>query len=334
MYYLILLISLFLIINFYFKIADYFNIIDKPNDRSSHSEVTIRGGGLIFTIGAIGYFISSGFQFYYFILGLLLISMVSFIDDIKPTSRSIRIVVHFTAVLLLFYQLNLLSFSWWIWLIALIITIGIINAYNFMDGINGITGGYSLAVLCGLWLANNYNYPFVDNKFIFSLAIALMIFNLYNFRSKARCFGGDVGSVSIAFILIFLLGKLILGSGNIIYLFFLTLYGVDTVLTIIHRIYLKENIFEPHRKHVFQILANEAGISHQKISIAYSVIQTLINVMIVALIDKLSMLYLMMLISLLLFALTVVYIVVKRKYYSLYQGKSPAGNKNHQLIKK
>ncbi|MBC7886432.1 MAG: glycosyltransferase family 4 protein [Ferruginibacter sp.] len=326
MYYIIFLAALGLLINGYFRVADYFNIIDKPNSRSSHTEITIRGGGIIFSLGAIAYFISSGFQFPYFISGLLLISTISFMDDIKTVSRSTRLIVHFNAVLLLFYQLELFSFPWWTWLFALIITIGIINAYNFMDGINGITGGYSLAVLTGLWLANNYTFAFIDNKFLYCVAIALMVFNWYNFRLKARCFAGDVGSVSIAFILIFLLGKLILGSENIIYLFFLTLYGVDSVLTIVHRILLKENIFEAHRKHLFQVLANEAGISHQLISIGYTVVQVLINTMIVALIGTLSLQYMALIIALLLIICTIIYVVVKKKYYKLPGIKSSESN--------
>ena len=323
MYYIILFVSLLILINFYFKISDYFNIIDKPNNRSSHTEITIRGGGIIFTIGAIAWFISSGFQFPWFFLGLLLITIVSFIDDIKPASRGIRISVHFIAVLLLIYQLQSflaynhfipLGFLVLLFVMALIVAIGIINAYNFMDGINGITGGYSLAVLAGLWMANNDVIVFVENGFIYSLAIALMVFNVYNFRHKARCFAGDVGSVSIAFILIFLLGKLILTSGNLMYLFFLTLYGVDSVLTILHRIYLKENIFDAHRKHFYQVLANEGGVSQLKVATGYSVVQFLINVMIVGLIGRISMGWMALVIFGLLIGLTGVYVGGKRKF--------------------
>jgi UDP-N-acetylmuramyl pentapeptide phosphotransferase/UDP-N-acetylglucosamine-1-phosphate transferase len=245
------------------------------------------------------------------------------VDDIKTVSRSLRIVVQFIAVLLLLYQLNLFSFPWWTWIIALIFTIGIINAYNFMDGINGITGGYSLAVLAGLWMANNYRFAFVDNRLIYFTAIAVMVFNVYNFRRKARCFAGDVGSVSIAFILIFLLGKLILSSGNMVYLFFLTLYGIDSVLTIVHRLYLKENIFEPHRKHFYQVLANEAKIPHIQISAGYTILQMLINLMIVLMIDSLSITNQFVLISVLLIILSMVYLIIKRKYYR-FEGEVPS----------
>ena len=317
MFYGLLFVLLFVFINGYFKLADHYNIIDKPNKRSSHTAVTIRGGGVIFTVGAIAWFVWSGFMFPYFMLGLILISIISFADDVKPIPNRLRLLVHFAAALLLFYQLNMWGLPWWAWLIALVVTTGIINAFNFMDGINGITGGYSLAVLFGLWLVNNFQFGFIDNQFMYCIAIALLVFNFYNFRGKAKCFAGDVGSVSIAFILIFLLGKLILGSGNIIYIFFLTLYGVDSVLTIVHRIYLKENIFEAHRKHAYQVMANEGKISHQKISVAYAIIQALINGFIVLLIDRLPNGNVAGCIFLLLVLLTAIYIMVKRKFYSL-----------------
>ncbi len=322
MYYILVLGSFFFLINCYFKIAAYYNIIDKPNSRSSHTALTIRGGGIIFIFGALAFFVTSGFQFPWFMLGLVLISMVSFIDDIKTVSRRSRLIVQLTAVLLLFYQLNLLSFPWWTWIIAVIVIIGIINAYNFMDGINGITGGYSLAVLAGLWMANNYRFAFINNQLIYFTGMALLVFNVYNFRRRARCFAGDVGSVSIAFILLFLLGKLILGSGNIVYLFFLTLYGVDSVLTIIHRIYLKENIFEPHRKHFYQVLANEAAIPHTQISIGFTIVQMFLNFMIVLMVGSLSVIKQLLVIFLMLVVLTIVYVAVKKKYFNFFS-KAP-----------
>lgn len=320
MFYGLLFVLLFVLINGYFKLAGHYNIIDKPNIRSSHTAVTIRGGGVIFTIGAIAWFMWSGFMFPYFMLGLILISLISFADDVKPIPNRLRLLFHFAASLLLFYQLNIWGLPWWAWLIALVVTTGIINAFNFMDGINGITGLYSLAVLFGLWLVNNFQFSFIDNKFIYCIAIALTVFNYYNLRGKARCFAGDVGSVSIAFILIFLLGKLILNSGNIFYIFFLTLYGVDSVLTIIHRIYLKENIFAAHRKHAYQVLANEGKIAHRKISIAYAITQALINGLVVVLIDRLPNAYVAGCIFVLLLVLTAVYIMVKRKFYIFQTG--------------
>lgn len=157
-------------------------------------------------------------------------------------------------------------------MLALIVGVGVMNAFNFMDGINGITGGYSMAVLVSLWYVNNYQIFFVDNDLIYIVFIALLVFNFFNFRIKAKCFSGDVGAVSIAFILIFILGMLIIKT-DLSYIAFLLVYGVDSVLTIVHRILLKENITEPHRMHLYQLLSNELKVPQLLVSTIYAVLQ-------------------------------------------------------------
>lgn len=279
--YIILFVSLLILFHLYTRLALLYNIVDIPNNRSSHSQVTIRGGGIIFSISILLWFINSGFQYPWFLAGLILISTVSFLDDLFTISFQNRLIVHFLSLSLLCIQLELFHLQWWVWIPALLVLTGIINAYNFMDGINGITGGYSLSVLLGIWIVNNFQVKYIDNELIYYLTIALVIFNYFNFRKKARCFAGDVGSISIAFIIVFLLTKLIVQSGNFLYLLFLTVYGVDAIYTIIFRLIHKENIFEPHRKHLYQLLANENKISHTKISLIYSVTQIFISLIII-----------------------------------------------------
>ena len=96
----------------YFKIADKFNIIDKPNERSSHSTIVLRGGGIIFLLGAWVWSFAFGFQYPWFLLGLSLVAGVSFIDDIHSLPDSVRLVVQFTTAALAFYQLGMLSGDW------------------------------------------------------------------------------------------------------------------------------------------------------------------------------------------------------------------------------
>lgn len=276
MYYLIILVLLFLAELFYFKVADKYNIIDKPNERSSHTRITLRGGGVIFYFGALVYFLTSGFEYPWFMLALTFVAIISFIDDIRSTSQKLRLVFHFSAMALMFYQWGLFSLSWWWIIIALIICIGIINAYNFMDGINGITGGYSLVVLLSLAYINEEVTPFVEQDLIYTVIMSVLVFCFFNFRKKARCFAGDVGSVSIAFILLFLLGKLIIQTGDFSWIILLSVYGVDSVLTIFHRLMLHENIGLPHRKHLYQLMANELRIPHVAVSVIYMVLQFLI----------------------------------------------------------
>lgn len=276
MYYLIILVLLFLAELFYFKVADKYNIIDKPNERSSHTRITLRGGGVIFYFGALVYFLTSGFEYPWFMLALTFVAIISFIDDIRSTSQKLRLVFHFSAMALMFYQWGLFSLSWWWIIIALIICIGIINAYNFMDGINGITGGYSLVVLLSLAYINEEVTPFVEQDLIYTVIMSVLVFCFFNFRKKARCFAGDVRSVSIAFILLFLLGKLIIQTGDFSWIILLSVYGVDSVLTIFHRLMLHENIGLPHRKHLYQLMANELRIPHVAVSVIYMVLQFLI----------------------------------------------------------
>lgn len=276
MYYIIVLVLLFVAELFYFKIANKFNIIDKPNERSSHTKVTLRGGGIIFYFGALAYFLSNQWEYPWFMLALTLIAFISFVDDIRSTSQGLRLVFHFAAMVLMFYQWGLFSLSWWWIIIALIVCTGIINAYNFMDGINGITGGYSLVILSALAYINAEIATFVEPALINTVLCSVLVFCFFNFRKKAKCFAGDVGSVSIAFILLFLIGKLIIKTEDFSWIILLSVYGVDSVLTIIHRLMLHENIGLPHRKHMYQLMANELKIPHVGVSLIYMGAQALV----------------------------------------------------------
>ena len=276
MYYIIILVLLFLAELFYFRIADKCNIIDKPNERSSHTRITLRGGGIIFYFGVLAYFLTSHFEYPWFMLALTLITFISFVDDIRSTSQVLRLVFHFSAMALMFYQWGLFSLPWWTLFVALIVCTGIINAYNFMDGNNGITGGYSLVVLVALAYINEAVVPFVEQGFILTVLCSVVVFNFFNFRKRAKCFAGDVGSVCIAFVLLFFIGKLVIRTEDFSWIILLAVYGVDSVLTIIHRLMLHENIGLPHRKHLYQIMANELKIPHMVVSSVYMLVQALV----------------------------------------------------------
>ncbi|MDD3078901.1 MAG: glycosyltransferase family 4 protein [Paludibacter sp.] len=300
----------------YFKIANRYNIIDKPNERSSHTKITLRGGGIIFYIATLILFIYSHFSSPYFFTGLTLISAISFLDDLKPQSPKLRLSIHFISIILIFIQWNLFYQNWYIWILALILCIGIINAFNFMDGINGMTGGYSFIVILSLIYVNTKVVSFTDNNFLIIILLAIIVFNIFNFRKKAKCFAGDVGSVSIAFILIYMIGKLIILTGDFSYIILLAIYGVDSILTIIHRIILKENIFEPHRKHLYQIMANELHIPHLVVSTIYGIVQLLISLGFLYFINY-KWVYIIISIS----VLSTVYIILQKKYFHLHFSK-------------
>ena len=289
MEYTILGILLMILMLLYFKVADRYNIIDKPNQRSSHTEITLRGGGIIFWFSAFIYFLQHIENNYFFFTGITLVSLVSFWDDIQSLSNKIRISVHFLSISLIFYDLGLFS-SVPVWgvVLAYISAIGLINAYNFMDGINGITGLYTLTVLGGLLYVNTKLQLFVDGTFIKYGMIASLVFLFFNYRKKAKCFAGDVGSIAIAFWIIYLVLKLILVTNSLIWLLFLAVYGVDAVCTIIHRLYLKQNIFEAHRLHLYQVLSNEYKIQHRLVSLYYALVQITISALVIFLYQKVN----------------------------------------------
>jgi len=319
MIYLIILIILLLLELLYFKVADRFNIIDKPNQRSSHSAITLRGGGIVFYFGALAYFIISGFQYPWFFLGLTMMTLISFLDDVFTLSNKIRLLVHFSSVLLMSYQMNLFEMPWYYLLITFIIIVGVINAYNFMDGINGITACYSLAV-GGLLMLVNYEKAFIAQDLLAYTLLGVLVFTFFNFRTKAKCFAGDVGAVAIAYILLFALGTLILSTGNLIYILFLSVYGIDTVWTIVRRLYLKENIFEAHRSHLYQFLGNEAGVNKLLVSFLYAIIQVIIGLLVIEMMSFDISIQIIFTITLLLI-LSIVYTIIKawviKKYVNI-----------------
>lgn len=311
MTYIFILIILFALELVYFKIADRFNIIDKPNERSSHANITLRGGGIVFYLAALINFVLSGFQYPWFFLGLTMMTIVSFLDDVFTLSNKIRLTVHFSAVLLMAYQLAVFEMPWYYLLITFIVVVGVINAYNFMDGINGITVCYSLA-LGGLLMIVNQKIDFVASDLLRYTMLGLLVFTFFNFRAKAKCFAGDVGSVGIAYILLFALGALILKTGNLIYILFLTVYGIDSVWTIFRRLYLRENIFEAHRSHLYQFLGNEAGFNKLWISFLYGAIQFGIGYLVILTAEKDLVTQYLFALGLL-FSLSVIYLSLK--YY-------------------
>ena len=326
--YLIITILLLLAELFYFRIADRFNIIDKPNQRSSHSSIVLRGGGIIFVLGLWIWAAFFGFHNIWFLIAVTLVAGVSFIDDIHSLPDSVRLVAQFAAMALMFYQLDILHWNmWWIILIAMIVCVGASNIINFMDGINGITGAYALASLLPLFLLNK-KIGFTDESLILVVALADLVFCCFNFRpkGKAKCFAGDVGSIGVAYILLFLIGSLILATGDVTYLIFLLVYGVDGCLTIVHRILLHENLGEAHRKHAYQLMANELGIGHVKVASFYALLQLAVSLGFIYLCPMLSTATELSLVAwhwiylvVALVALAVAYVLFMRKFYHLHE---------------
>lgn len=274
----------------YFKIADKCNIIDKPNERSSHTTIVLRGGGIIFTLSMIAWAVLMMVQgndivpYLPFLVGLMMIATVSFWDDVHSLPDSLRMCVQIVSTLLMFWSVGLYTAisSWWLMVlivvVALFFCVGATNFINFMDGINGITAAYSFAMLLPILLMNR-GLGFIEESYLIVAILGVIVFSIFNFRpkGKAKCFAGDVGSIGIAFIILFALGRLMLATKDVTYIVFFLVYGIDGSLTIFHRIMLHENLGQAHRKHAYQLMANELGMSHVVVSLLYMAIQLVIS---------------------------------------------------------
>ena len=288
--YLIIAVILVVAELVYFKIADKCNIIDKPNERSSHSTIVLRGGGIIFTLSMIAWAILMLIQgkdilpYLPFLIGLILVAGISFVDDIHSLPDGLRMAVQVLSTLLMFWSVGIYTAigPWWLMalvtVVALFFCVGATNFINFMDGINGITAAYALAMLVPIALVNE-GLGFIEPSYLVVAIIGVLVFSIFNFRpkGKAKCFAGDVGSIGIAFIILFALGRLMLATKDVTWIVFFLVYGIDGTLTIIHRIMLHENLGQAHRKHAYQLMANELGMSHVVVSLLYMGMQMVIS---------------------------------------------------------
>lgn len=312
----------------YFRVAKRFRIVDKPNARSSHTKVVLRGGGIVFVFGAWLWSMFFHFPYPWFLIGFTLIAVVSFVDDIWGLPAWIRLIAQFVAMALVFYQLGILYMElWWVVALMLIVYVGASNVINFMDGINGMLGVYSLVVLIPLSLITS---GLADNgiglnrlaeqNLVVSSILADIVYCIFNFREKgkAKCFAGDVGSVGIAFILLFLIGNIVLKTSDPTYLIFLVVFGVDGCLTIIHRIMLREDLSEAHRKHAYQLMANELKMSHVVVSSLYAGVQLVISLVFLYIIPDTLVAHWIYLVSVV-GVLSVAYVVFMRRNYHLHE---------------
>ena len=327
MMYALMFVLLLLAELLYFRIADKFNIIDKPNERSSHSSIVLRGGGVIFSLAMVAWAVMMLVRgewtevtgYLPFLVGLLIVAVVSFVDDVRSLPDSVRLVAQFGAMALMFWSMGIMHWEmWWIVLIALVVCVGATNVINFMDGVNGITAGYSLAVLLPLMLLNRA-LGFVEPSFLVVAIIGVLVFCLFNFRpkGKAKCFAGDVGSISIAFIMLFAIGRLVVQTQDVTYLIFLLVYGVDGCLTICHRILLHENLGEAHRKHAYQLMANELKIGHVTVSLVYMALQLAVSFGFIYLCPDTVFAHWVYLVGAGI-VLALAYLLFKKKYYHLH----------------
>ncbi len=312
LYYLAFIILLLVVSLVYYKVARVFKIVDLPNHRTMHQGATIRGGGVIVLFGMVISSIYLQYPGIYFIAGLIIIGVTGFLDDIVDLPGKVRFPFQIVAMLLMFMEMDFFQYHWVVLLIVLIVATGVLNAFNFMDGINGLTAGYSLVLVFSMIYLNEQVQHIIERGWLYCYLLAIAVFGFFNFRKKAVCFAGDVGSLTIAFINVYLLLKFILETGHFILVFFLTLYGIDTIFTIIQRLANRENIFEAHNKHFFQVAVRKLGFSHIQMSGIYMMVQVAINTIIILMLTY-SQIYQWLIMLVMLAVLSGTYIMMKFK---------------------
>ncbi len=267
-------------------------VIDRPNTRSSHTLPTVRGGGVsIVLVLLVSIVVVSGIPFAarsVLFASILVLAAVSFWDDLKSVGAGLRLLVQTAgAVASIWFLLTslpanapigviigcLLLASFWV--------VGQTNAFNFMDGINGIAGFQ--AVLTGIGLAGTgvvmglpTDHPAIILAMVASGAAAGFL--PFNFP-RARVFMGDVGSATLGFTLAFLtawIAIVVSGVGTLLLLALHVGFVMDTSITLLRRWLRREKLHLPHRDHFYQ-RAVRSGWSHSFVTLGAATVQGIIT---------------------------------------------------------
>jgi len=266
----------------YYKIARRLNLLDHPTTRSSHTAPTLLGVGILYPF----VFILSIFLFAqpnpYLLSGLALGAITGFLDDKFELSALIRTALYGICVMLVLYTIPGKSlYQYWHIVAILIIALGTVNAYNFMDGINGISIIYTVVfILSILLIIHLFDYK-IPTQILWVCLTPCAIIGFLNVRTHALAFMGDVGSVFLGLFATYWIIYLTTYAWSPVYILLLLLYGVDSVITIVERLIKSENIFTAHRLHLYQLLSNELKWPHLKVAILYGSLQLLINLMLI-----------------------------------------------------
>lgn len=281
MYYIITIVALLAFELLYFWVAKRLHIVDRPNERSSHHRVALLGAGILFYFAILFYSCTHGFPYPRFLIGATLLAVVCYADDLRPLPSWLRMLVQVVAVVVMMYS-SLPTLQIWQTLLTVIVFVAILNVYNFMDGVNGMLAAYSLVVVGTFGYIFFFIQPFIDIELIATFVIALLIFAFFNFRTNARCFSGDVGSIVMGLTVVFLLTRYdaaIPDNGeNVSYLCFIIVFLADGLLTVAKRFLNGKNIFEAHREHMYETLVNNLHVPHLRVATSYALLQLVINI--------------------------------------------------------
>ncbi|KTD58775.1 alpha-N-acetylglucosaminyltransferase [Legionella sainthelensi] len=250
-------------------------LMDQPNNRSMHSVPTVRGGGLIFislaliSLPVLSYITHTFFEEQYiFLLCTFVLAAVSFLDDLYHLSVKIRFctqsgIALLVAIFMRPAQLDLgilIHYSFFIIPFIFFAVIWAINHFNFMDGIDGFCAAQAIFLLSAYAIFFGMNDASFYQDFCFILIFSLIGFLFFNFP-PARLFMGDVGSATLGLIT-FCIALIAQQKFNIAILYWFILNGLflfDASVTLIRRVFQKENWSLPHRKHAYQRL-RQSGV--------------------------------------------------------------------------
>ncbi len=336
LYYLILGCLLFMVMRAYIFVAWRYGIFDIPNERSSHQQPTVSAAGLLFPFAAVIWFVLSGMQHTTIIAAMLLLTMVSFIDDVKHVNARLRVLFHFIAAGLLILVSDFDNHQWYTLITSYLLIVGYINAGNFMDGINGMTAFFHLVTLGSFILMEQVaqvnlmipvdTYTTVQVLRLFPeglveiLFISVLVFAFFNARKKALVFAGDAGSISLSFIVAWLMIQLMMATGNFFWILLIATYGIDTTYTMVVRLRGGQKPLEAHRKHLHHLLVDVKRYPHVIVSAAYAVTQLIINALTVWMITAGTMTILSFL--MILFVLIAVYGFFRGKVVTMQPNKN------------
>lgn len=251
------------------------SLVAEVNERSSHTVPTPHGGGIALSItwfiGLIYLYINDQIDpalFYALLVGII-ISIVSFFDDIYELSAKLRLIVQAIVAIGGLYFLggfDTLTFGFFSVenqvltnIFAFLMIIWFINLYNFLDGINGYAGSQAVFLaLAGFVL-------FGADHFLI-LAVSVLGFLCWNWN-KAKIFMGDVGSTLLGYnVAIFTIYYANVESSNFwIWIILFGIYWFDATITLIRRKLNGEKLSQAHKKHAYQRLT-QAGWSHYQVT--------------------------------------------------------------------
>lgn len=289
MYYIIATAAVIALELLYFFVAKKLHIVDRPNERSSHHRVVLLGAGIIFYLAVLFHSLTHNIPYPHFLIGLSILAVISYIDDLRGLPSWLRLIAQMGAVLITFWPDIHATEIWQIVLLTVVFS-GILNVHNFMDGINGMLAAFALVVVGTFGYIDIFQHRFIDPEFIVTVLIAILVFGFFNFRPKARCFSGDVGSISMGLIILFILVRYVQsipgGGVNVSRLCLIIVFLADGLLTIAKRFLNGRNILEAHREHAYETLANDLKVPHLYVSGGYALLQLVINIGYINVADK------------------------------------------------